>query len=358
MQNDRLDAGKHGFVQSLGLLDSTTFVVGSMIGSGIFIVAADILRQLGSPGWLILSWVLAGLLTVTAALSYGELAAMMPEAGGQYVYLNEAYAPLWGFLYGWSLFLVVQTGEIAAVAVAFARYCGTLFPASVGENNFLFNFGTLGPLSLSLTSGQVVACAVIIFLTVVNTRGVKSGKVVQNVFSVAKSAALLGIILMGLVFAGGNPQAAIHQQNFWSPVRLDGSALAGIVFVMVLCTSLVGPIFSHDAWNNITFIAPEVKRPSRNIPLGLLFGTLCVMLLYVSVNLTYISVLSTDQIRHAADDRVATAVVSAVLGSRATAVMAIAIMISTFGAINGMILAGGESVLHNGPQGVILQERR
>jgi basic amino acid/polyamine antiporter, APA family len=334
------ETDKHGFIQSLGLLDSTTFVVGSMIGSGIFIVAADVLRQLGSPGWLILAWVLAGILTVTAAISYGELAAMMPEAGGQYVYLNEAYSPLWGFLYGWSLFLVVQTGEIAAVAVAFARYFGTLFTSGAGENDFLFNFGTLGPLSLSLSMGQVVACVVIIVLTAINTMGVKSGKAVQNVFSIAKTAALLGIILLGIFFAGRNPQAAIHQQNFWTPLKADGSALTGIAFLLVLCTALVGPLFSHDAWNNITFIAPEVKRPHRNIPLGLLFGTACVMLLYCSVNMTYVSVLSTEQIQHAPSDRVATLAVSAVLGSKATIVMALAIMISTFGAINGMVLAG------------------
>jgi APA family basic amino acid/polyamine antiporter len=340
MQGKGAVVDKHGFVRALGLLDSTMIVVGSMIGSGIFIVAADIGRLLGSPGWLVLSWLLAGALTIMAAISYGELAAMMPAAGGQYVYLTTAYSPLWGFLYGWALFLVIQTGEIAAVSVAFARFCGILFPSWVGENHFIFNLGTLGPIAISFSTGQLAALSVIAVLTAVNLRGVREGKTVQNVFTTAKASALIGLIAIGFFFAKSTPTAAIHQLDFWRPRRPDGSVLSGLALMLVLGTALVGPLFSSDAWNNITFIASEVKEPRRNIPLALVLGVGFVTLLYVLANVAYLNVLSMPEIQNAPSDRVATVAMTVILGDRASWVMAAAIMVSTFGAVNGMILAG------------------
>jgi len=317
-----------GLVKGLGLLSATTLVMGSMIGSGVFIVAADIGRQVNSPGLLILTWIVTALLTLTAALSYGELAAAMPQAGGQYVYLREAFGPLSGFLYGWTLFLVIQTGTIAAVAVAFAKFFGVFLPWISVENVLL----SIGPLRFS--SQQLVAILMIVFLTWVNTRGLKTGATVQNVFTIAKLASLLGLVGLG-IFLGRN--AAAVQANFtnfwqgadwsWTSVRLVGVAL-------------VGSLFSSDAWNNVTFTAGEIRNPKRDLPLSLALGVTVVSILYISCNLVYLGVLPLEQIQHAPEDRVATAVASAMLGPVALQLMAALVMVSTFGCANGLILAG------------------
>jgi len=317
-------AENRGLVQGLGLLDATTLVMGSMIGSGVFIVAADISRQVRSPGLMILTWVATAALTLIAALSYGELAAAMPQAGGQYVYLREAFGPLSGFLYGWTLFLVIQTGTLAAVAVAFAKFAGVFFPWISAEHRFFLRCNTQ----------QLVAILLIILLTAVNTRGIRTGALVQNVFTVAKTGALLGLIALSF-WVGRNPQAV--QRNFshfwenaswsWDTIRMVGVAM-------------VGALFSSDAWNNVTFAAGEVRNPKRNLPWSLALGVTLVSAIYVACNLAYLNVLPLEAIQNAPEDRVATAAASAILGPAAVQVMAAAIMVSTFGCLNGMILAG------------------
>lgn len=341
-----------GFVRGLGLLDSTMIVAGSMIGSGIFIVSADIARQVGSAGALLMVWVVTGLLTITAALSYGELAAMMPRAGGQYVYLRESYSPLWGFLYGWTLFLVIQTGTIAAVAVAFARYLGVLAPSISPTSWIIAPINLSRDYAVSLSTQQVVAIALVILLTATNMRGLRLGKLIQNVFTSAKTLSLGGLIVLA-VFVCRNA-AAVHANfgSMWSPgetapIRPDlgflpeVTASAGAFGLLVaFCVAQVGSLFSSDAWNNITFIAGEVKNPRRTIPLALAFGTIIVIALYVLANVAYMMVLTLDQIRHAPDDRVGSAALQVMFGSAGAGIMAVAIMISTFGCNNGLILAG------------------
>ena len=317
-----------GLVKGLGLLDSTTLVIGSMIGSGIFIVSADISRQVNSPGLLIMTWVATALLTIIAALSYGELAAAMPHAGGQYIYLREAFGPLSGFLYGWTLFLVIQTGTIAAVAVALAKFAGVFFPW-IAADNYLLGSGRVG-----FNTQQLVGIAMLVLLTAVNMRGIRTGATVQNIFTVAKVAALLGLVLLG-AFLGRNPQAVeANFSNFW--------ANAGWTFtaIRLVGVAMVGSLFSSDAWNNITFTAAEVRNPRKNLPLSLALGVGIVSLLYVSCNLVYLNALPLEAIKTAPSDRVATAAVSVILGPAAVQVMAVAIMISTFGCMNGLILAG------------------
>jgi len=314
-------------------------VAGSMIGSGIFIVSADMSRQLGSPGWLLLAWAFTGLLTLAAALSYGELASMMPHAGGQYVYLREAYSPMWGFLYGWTLFLVIQTGTVAAVAVAFARFLGVLVPQWVGEDHFLINLGTAGPLSLSFSSAQLVAIGVIVLLTAANWKGIHQGKLIQNVLTFAKTAALVALIGLGLA-VGRREGAALFQSDFWTPRGSSGVELGGLALAMVLGTAMVGSLFSSDAWNNITFTAGEVKNPKRNVPLSLAVGTGLVTVIYLLANVAYLAALPFSGVQEAPSDRVATAAMSVIFGEQATIIMAVAIMISTFGCANGLILAG------------------
>src|SRR6266852_6335335 len=315
-------------VKGLGLLDATTLVMGSMIGSGIFIVSADIARQTQSPGLLIVTWIIAAALTLIAALSYGELAAAMPQAGGQYVYLREAFGPLSGFLYGWTLFLVIQTGTAAAVAVAFAKFAGVFVPW-IAADHYLIGAGKFG-----LNTQQLVAIALLIFLTAVNTRGIRTGAMGQNVFTIAKVGALLGLIGIG-IFAGRNP-AAIQRNfsNFWTngdwtftTIRLVGVAM-------------VGSLFSSDAWNNVTFTAGEVKNPRRNLPLSLALGVGIVSALYIACNVVYLNVLPLEAIQHAPEDRVATAAAARILGPAAVQWMAAAIMVSTFGCANGLILSG------------------
>ncbi|MFB3903116.1 MAG: APC family permease [Acidobacteriota bacterium] len=327
------------FIRDLNLLDSTMIVAGSMIGSGIFIVSADMGRQLGSPGWLLLAWLFTGLLTLAAALSYGELASMMPNAGGQYVYLREAYSPMWGFLYGWTLFLIIQTGTIAAVAVAFARFLGVLIPGWVGEDQFLFNLGSAGRFSLSFSSAQLVAIAIIVLLTAANLRGIHQGKLIQNIFTFAKTAALVGLIALGLA-VGRRADGALFQADFWTSRNADGLELGGLALLMVLGTAMVGSLFSSDAWNNITFTAGEVRNPKRNVPLSLAFGTGLVIVLYLLANAAYLAALPLSGVQQAPADRVGTAAMSVIFGEQATIIMAIAIMISTFGCNNGLILAG------------------
>ena len=319
---------KTGLVKGLGLMDSTTLVVGSMIGSGIFIVSADISRQVNSPGLLIMTWVATAVLTMIAALSYGELAAAMPHAGGQYVYLREAFGPLSGFLYGWTMFLVIQTGTAAAVAVAFAKFAGVFFPW-ISANNYLLGAGKLG-----LNTQQLVAIALLIFLTAVNTRGIRTGAQVQNIFTVAKVAALLGLIGIGILL-GRNPVAIERNfSHFWS------NADWGFTTIRLVGVAMVGSLFSSDAWNNVTFTAGEVRNPRRNLPLSLAFGVAIVSILYVACNFVYLSVLPLEAIQNAPEDRVGTAVALGILGPVAVKLMAAAIMISTFGCANGLIMAG------------------
>jgi len=336
------------FKRGLGLFDSTMVVVGSMIGSGIFIVSADIARQVGSPGWLLMTWIITGALTLTAALSYGELAAMMPRAGGQYVYLREAFSPLWGFLYGWTLFLVIQTGTIAAVSVAFGRFLGVLWPA-IAEDRYLIapiHFST--GYALSLSTAQLVAVLLISLLTWTNTRGIDYGRIVQNVFTVAKTGALIALVVVGLLL--GWNAAAVNDNfgNFWG-IRGQVDIVPGLSAVttfglfVALCVAQTGSLFSSDAWNNITFTAGEVKEPRKNLPLALAFGTGIVTALYLLANVAYLVTLPVASIQHAPSDRVATATLDAIFPGLGATLMASAILISTFGCNNGLILAGARA---------------
>ena len=339
------------FVRGLGLLDATMIVAGSMIGSGIFIVSADISRQVGSTGWLLLVWLFTGALTLIGALSYGELAALMPRAGGQYVYLREAYSPLWGFLYGWTLFLVIQTGTIAAVAVAFARFLGVLLPAVSPTAWILPPVDLPGGYAFSLSTQQLVAILLIVFLTFLNTRGLKLGKIIQNIFTSSKILALIALILVGAWFGS---HAEVWRANFsdlWTPrgvtpIQPDLSFLStvtaatGFGLLIAFGVAQVGSLFASVAWESITFAAGEVKDPKRNIPLSLFRGTALVIALYLLVNVAYLCLLPLDQIQHAPDDRVATAAINTVFSGAGAGIMAIAILISTFGCNNGLILTG------------------
>ena len=339
------------FRRGLGLYDATMVVIGSMIGSGIFIVSSEMGRYLGSPGWLLAAWVVTGVLTVTAALSYGELAAMMPRAGGQYVYLREAFSPLCGFLYGWTLFLVIQTGTIAAVGVAFARYIGAVWP-EISETNYL-----IPPLHLSegyavsLSTAQLVGVLLIAMLTVTNVFGLQYGKWIQNVFTTAKVGALLGLIVACLLLGWQASTVAANFHNFWTPGTRDLEDVAGGVnaltafgLLAALCVVQTGSLFSSDAWNNITFAAGEVKEPRRTIPLSLALGTGTVIALYLLANVGYLAALPFSAIQHAPEDRVGTAALEAISSGRfGSQVMAVAIMISTFGCVNGLILAGARA---------------
>ncbi len=346
--------------RSLGLFDSTMMVAGSMIGSGIFIVSAEMSRELGSPGWLLLSWVITGVLTLSAALSYGELAAMMPRAGGQYVYLREAFSPLWAFLYGWTLFLVIQTGTIAAVGIGFARYLGILWPA-ISETHYL-----IAPLfisrafAVSLSTAQLTAILVVLLLTWTNTQGVKYGKRIQNLFTCAKIGSLLGVIGAGLFFGRNSAAVASNFNNSWSlrsftPIAPGISPETTFGLLVALCVAQTGSLFAADAWNNITFTAGEVRNPRRNVPLSLAFGTMIVIGLYIAANVSYLAVLPFDQVQHAAADRVAGAMLQQTFPSVGAPLMAIAIMISTFGCINGMIFSGARAYYAMAKDGLFLR---
>ncbi|HEY7290806.1 MAG TPA: amino acid permease [Vicinamibacterales bacterium] len=336
------------FHRGLGLYDSTMVVVGSMIGSGIFIVSADMGRNIGSPGWLLGAWVLTGLLTVVGALSYGELAAMMPRAGGQYVYLREAFSPMWGFLYGWTLFLVIQTGTIAAVGVGFARYFGALVPWIRDDNYIVPPVHISTGYALSLSTTQLVGILMVVLLTWTNTRGLQYGKIIQNIFTTAKTGALAVLILVGLFLGWNAPAVADNFGHLWD-VRGAVEIAPGLTAVttfgvfIAVCVSQTGSLFSSDAWNNITFTAGEVKDPRRSIPLSLAFGTSIVIGLYLLANIAYLVTLPFDQIQHAAGDRVATATLNAIFPGLGPTIMAIGIMISTFGCANGLVLAGARA---------------
>jgi len=347
-----LERSKEGFIRGLGLLDSTMIVAGSMIGSGIFIVSADIARQVGSPGWLLVVWLITGFLTVVGALSYGELAAMMPKAGGQYVYLREAYSPFWGFLYGWTYFLVIQTATIAAVAVGFGRYIGVLFP-SVSETNYLIEPIRLAGTSyaFSLSTAQLVGILMIAFLTWMNTRGLKIGKLVQNTFTFAKTGSLLALIILGIVvgLVWHGDIAAANFANFWGvrgALQDVGNGLtAAVTFGLFvgICVAQTNSLFSADAWNSITFTAGEVKDPKRNIPLSLALGAGGVIVLYLLANVAYLVTLRFEDIQKVASDRVATATADVIFPGAGAAIMAVAIIVSTFGCNNGLILSGARA---------------
>ncbi|MDB5011536.1 MAG: Serine/threonine exchanger SteT [Mucilaginibacter sp.] len=331
----------------LGLLDGTMLVAGSMIGSGIFIVSADIVRNVGSSGWLIVIWLITGFMTLTAAVSYGELSAMFPKAGGQYVYLKEAYNKLIAFLYGWSFFAVIQTGTIAAVGVAFSKFTAYLIP-QVSEDNILFRLqtgmDTAGHAKyFTISAAQIVSIVLIVLLTFINTRGVKSGKIIQNTFTLTKLASLFGLIIFGFIMLKGDVWHA-NWNNAWNihPLNTNGTTANYTLAAALgaIAASMVGSIFSSDAWNNVTFIAGEMKNPQRNIGLSLFLGTLIVTLIYVSVNLVYTGVLPLHSIATAPKDRVAVEASQAIFGNLGTIVIALMIMISTFGCNNGLIMAG------------------
>jgi APA family basic amino acid/polyamine antiporter len=327
-----------GFKPSLSLLDATMIVSGSMIGSGIFIVSADIARTMGCSGYLLLTWIVSGVLTMIAALCYGELAGMMPRAGGQYVYLREAYNPLIGFLFGWTQFLVIQAGAIAAVAVAFAKFTAVFFPF-FSPDNVLLNLGFI-----KISAAQCLAIASLTVLTIWHTRGIQGGKILQNIFTAAKLIALFGLIVLGIFLGFKSDIWAQNWQHAWDPGTMNTSGtitpLAGMAVVTALGAAMVGSLFSSDAWNNVTFIAGEIKNPSRNIPLSLFFGTLIVSVIYILVNIIYLGVLPLHDIAFAVNDRVGTAAAGALFGNSAAFIMAALIMVSTFGCNNGLTLSG------------------
>jgi basic amino acid/polyamine antiporter, APA family len=336
------------FQKRVNLFDGISIVAGAMIGSGIFIVSADIARSVGSPGWLMVVWLITGIVTIIGALSYGELASMMPHVGGQYVYLKEAYHPLIGFLFGWTTFLVIECGTIAAVAVAFAKFSGVLFPW-ISEKNILFHAGPL-----KIKSTMIVAIGMISFLTWLNTRGIVTGKTVQNFFSSTKVIALLGFIAIGFLATKNINSWEINKEVFWKANQVGPGnqmiPLVGFSLITAIGTALVGSLFSSDAWYSVTYISGEVINPKRNVPLSLFFGALIVSVLYIITNYIYIKVLplsgspdGTDVlsrgIQYATDDRVATSAMSVVFGDYAAVIMAIFIMISTFGCNHGLIMA-------------------
>ncbi len=343
------------FVQGMGLFSATAIVMGSMIGSGIFIVSADMARTVGSPALLIAAWLVTAAMTIIGALSYGELAAMMPKAGGQYVYLREALGPLWGFLYGWTLFLVIQTGTIAAVGVAFGKFLGVFFPV-VSQTNWLWH---VGGGNIGLNTANLAAIAIITLLTVLNTLGVRLGAAVQNVFTSAKVLALAAVVLVGFIAKNAVAMAAnfgVGWHQFWAGAGglhavQTGAATHFVGLLTVVAVVQVGSLFSSDAWNNVTFTAGEIRNPKRNLPLSLAVGTGVVLLLYIACNFVYLSVLPMAGdpnattvvgrgISYAAQDRVATAVLERAFGSVGAKLMAAAILVSTFGCVNGMLLAG------------------
>jgi basic amino acid/polyamine antiporter, APA family len=341
LQQTGTASASNDFKPSLSLFDATMIVAGSMIGSGIFIVSADMLKDLGSAGWLLAAWLITGFMTLTAALSYGELSAMYPKAGGQYVYLKEAYNPLIAFLYGWSFFAVIQTGTIAAVGVGFAKFAGYFFPALAWEDVNTFKlFG------LSIHYAQLVAIALIVFLTFVNTKGIQAGKIIQTVFTSTKLISLFGLILAGFIAFKWDVWTA-NWQDAWTVQHLaknEGGISAEPLLMGAalgaMASAMVGSIFSSDAWNNVTFIAGEIKNPKRNIGLSLFLGTLIVTVIYVLANVVYLATVPVHELAFAKDNRVALSASEAIFGSSGTIIIAIMIMISTFGCNNGLILAG------------------
>lgn len=348
------------FSRGLGLFDSTMLVVGAMIGSGIFIVSAEMARDIGSPGWLLVAWGIAGALTIAGALSYGELSAMMPQAGGMYVYLREAYSPLWGFLYGWTLFTVIQTGTIAAVSLAFARFTGVLWPAISEEHYLIAPIRISTHYAVSLSTAQLLALGIVVLLTSANTLGLTYGKIIQNTFTIAKTAALLGLIVAG-IFIGRNAAAlAENFGNFWHargfvPLASHLEATSAFGLFVALCLSQSGSLFSADSWHNIAFAAGEVRQPERNVTRAMVIGTIIVITLYLLANAAYLMTLPLPAIQHAASDRVGTATLQAIFPGLGTALMAAAIMISTFGCVNALILAGARAYYAMARQGLFFR---
>ena len=344
----------NSFKRSLSLLDGILLVVGSMIGSGIFIVSTDIVQHLGSAAWLLVVWLLSGFITLAAALSYGELSGMYPKAGGQYVYLREAYGSLFGFLYGWSFFAVIQTGTIAAVGVAFAKFAAYLWP-SLGEQHILLQIGVF-----SIKASQLVAIGLILLLTFINAQGVNGSKWIQSIFTFAKIAAIVLLVVCG--FWAGHSLWQMNWQNAWTAFSITDNAtqishelLQGKALVFAIGSAMVGALFSSDAWNNVTFIAAEIKKPERNIGLSLLIGTVLVTILYLSMNIMYLNVLSIQEIAHAPDQRVALAAAMKIFGSAGTTIIAVMIMISTFGCNNGLILSGARVYYTMAQDGMFLK---
>ncbi len=343
------EVSEGGFRKSLNLFDSTAIVLGSMIGSGIFIVSAEMSRNLGSPGWVFIAWIVTGIMTVIAALSYGELAAMMPKAGGQYVYLREAYNPMIGFLYGWTLFTIIQTGTIAAVGMAFAKFIGVMIPWFSEKRIFL----DLGFIQFNVV--QLLAIASILLLSWINSRGIRFGKIIQNSFTYTKVLVLLGFIIVGLIFARNAGAIEMNFNVFWDAQQTDKAgnttSLSGFAIIAAVGVAMVGSLFSADAWNNITFTAGEVIKPKRNIPLSLFFGTFIVISLYLLANLVYFQALPLRGnpeglttlergIQFATNDRLGTASIDSIFGPAAALIMAVFVVISTFGCNNGLILSG------------------
>jgi APA family basic amino acid/polyamine antiporter len=347
--NDKIDVQTQGNLERrLGPLDASMIVIGSMIGSGIFITSAESARLIGAPGWLLMAWAVAGLMTITGALCCSELATMMPRAGGVYVFLKNAYGPSIGFLFGWTLFLVVQTGTIAAVAIAFAKFLG-VFVAAVASDNYLIAPLRLGGgYAISLSTEQLTAIILISLLTWTNTRGLEVGRIVQNTFTFAKTAALVAVVLIGLFFGWGASSAARSSAwwdswaNGWSPqIAQPGfTIVGGLALALLVGKAMVGPLFAQTAWTNVTFVGSEVRDPGKNLARALLWGCGIVVILYVLANLAYVAVLPFSEIQHAPQNRVAVAMMNGVFGHTGAMCMAAAIMISTFGCNNGLILAG------------------
>lgn len=348
MQNGGLPREDHHLERRLGPLDATMIVVGSMIGSGIFITSAESSRLTGAPGWLLLAWTVAGIMTITGALCCSELAALMPRAGGVYVFLREAYGPSLGFLFGWTLFLVIQTGTIAAVAIAFAKFTGVFAPGIATDNYLVQPIHLFGGYAVSLSTEQLVAIALITLLTWTNTRGLETGRFVQNTFTFAKTAALLALIVIGLSLGWKADSAARASDwwnswaNGWSPQAAQPglTAVGGFALILLFGKAMVGPVFAQTAWTNVTFIGSEVRDPGRNLTRALLGGCGLVVVLYVLANLAYVAVLPFPEIQHAPQNRVAVAAMNSIFGRPGALAMAAAIMISTFGCNNGLILAG------------------
>jgi APA family basic amino acid/polyamine antiporter len=343
-----MDRPDEKLVRGLGRLDATMIVMGSMIGSGIFITSAESTRLISAPGWLLLAWAMAGLMTITGALCCAELAAMLPRAGGQYVFLRQAYGPSIGFLFGWTLFLVIQTGTIAAVAIAFAKFAGVFLPVIATEQYLIRPIHLLGAYAISLSTEQLVAILLIFLLTWVNTRGLEIGKLVQNTFTLAKTAALIGLIIAGLSL-GWKAACAARSSAWWNPWANGWSPqlaqpgltmVGGLALVILFGKAMVGPLFAQTAWTNVTFTGSEIREPGKTLPRALLIGCGVVVTLYVLANLAYIATLSLGEIAHAPQNRVAVASMRAVFGGAGASAMAAAILVSTFGCDNGLVLAG------------------
>lgn len=332
-----MDEGQHTYKRTVGLLDATMFVAGAMIGSGIFIVSADMVRNVGSAGWLVALWLITGIVTIIGALSYGELSGMFPKAGGQYTYIREAFGKRLGFLYGWSFFAVIQTGTIAAVGVAFSKFAAYLFP-SLSESNFLLTLG-----SFQISAAQLVSIVLILLLSFINTKGVQRGKTIQTVITLAKIGSLIGLILFGFIYGAKSDIWNANWKNAFHFGKLSESGFSdysGFAVFGAFAAAMVGSLFSSDSWHSIAFIAGEVKRPERNIGLSLVLGTVIVTILYVLVNFVYLSALPLHDIAFAKNDRIAIDASYQLFGSTGTKIMAALIMVSTFGCVNGLIITG------------------